>query len=185
LAEFIKQRLRDSRLTVVRSVFPDSLIHGQFDLIACAAAFHWLEPGPALAKVRELLATGGVWGLWWHSYWNPGMGDELADAISPLLKDVPLPPSMTIRGHCSLDERMHRRMLEEAGFRAIEYRLYRCERELTTQDVLSLYKSYSFVRLLPIERRVRLLENLAQIVEKRFGGIAPNLVLTPLYFASL
>lgn len=121
--------------------------------------------------------------MWWHSYRNPGMGDELADQVSPLIRDIPLPPSSTLDQHYSLDETRHRRVLSEAGFTSIEYRLYRSERELTTEAALSLYKSYSFVRLLPAERRERLLESLAELVEVRFGGRAPNLVLTPLYFA--
>ena len=121
--------------------------------------------------------------MWWHSYRNPGMGDDLADLISPLLRDIPLPPSATLHRHYSLDEEVHSKSLSDAGFRSIEYRLYRSERELTTEAILALYKSYSFVRVLPADRRRQLLEVLGELIERRFGGLAPNLVLTPLYFA--
>lgn len=183
LAAFTARRLDNPRLSMIRATFPNITIPRQFDLVACAAAFHWMEPKSALAKVRELLLPRGLWAMWWHSYRNPGMGDELADQISPLLEDVPLPPSASLEQHYSLDERMHRRILKNAGFGSIEYRLYRSERELTTDAIVALYKSYSFVRLLSADRRTRLLEGLADLVEKRFGGRAPNLVLTPLYFA--
>src|SRR5438270_456295 len=153
--------------------------------IAGAAAFHWMEPVPALTRVRQLLMPGGLWAMWWHSYRNPGMGDELADLISPLLGDIPLPPSASIDRHYSLDEELHRQLLLEAGFHSIEYRLYRSERELTTEAVVALYRSYSFVRLLEPERRARLLDDIAELVEGLFLGRAPNIVLTPLYFATL
>jgi SAM-dependent methyltransferase len=185
LAAFTRRRLADPRLSIVQAPFPDAPIDGRFDLIVCAAAFHWMEPERALARVRDLLAPGALWAMWWHSYRNPGMGDPLADEISPLLEGMRLPPSITPQRHYSLDEETHRKVLTEAGFRSIEYRLYRSERELTTEAVVSLYKSYSFVRLLAPERRAEFLERLGELVETRFGGSAPNLVLTPLYFANL
>jgi SAM-dependent methyltransferase len=185
LAAFTRRRLADPRLSIVEATFPDVPVEGPFDLIACAAAFHWLDADHALARVRGLLMPSGLWAMWWHSYRNPGMGDELADAISPLLEGIALPPSMSSDRHYSLDEARHRNVLTEAGFRSIGYRLYRTERELTTDAAVSLYKSYSFVRLLPPERRAQFLESLAELVETRFGGKAPNLVLTPLYFATV
>lgn len=184
LVDFTAKRLNDARLTMVHDDFLGAHIDGHFDLIACAAAFHWLEPKGALEKIRELLAPGGVWAMWWHSYRNPGMGDELADQISPLLEGVALPPSNTLERHYSLDEQMHRRELRQAGFPQIEHRVYRSEHELTTEAVVALYKSYSFVRVLPTDRRERFLDDLAELVERRFGGRACNLVLTALYFAS-
>ena len=183
LVAFTEKRLADPRLTMLQAAFPDAPVEGQFDLIACAAAFHWMEPQAALARVKKLLVPEGMWAMWSHSYCNPGMGDELADLISPLLHDLALPPSATLHRHYSLDEQVHCKSLADAGFRSIEYRLYRSERELTTDAILALYKSYSFVRVLPAERRTRLLEDLAELIERRFGGLAPNLVLTPLYFA--
>ena len=183
LVEFTEHRLANSKLTMVAAPFEDAPLSGKFDLIACAAAFHWMEPARSLSRVRELLEPSGLWAMWWHSYRNPGRGDELADQITPLLRDIALPPSDTLLRHYSLDEEFHRRTLDTAGFGSIEYRLYSQERELTTQQVVALYDSYSYVRVLPPERRARLIGSIAEIVERNFGGRAPNLVLTPLYFA--
>ncbi len=185
LAAFTERRLNDPHLTILEAAFPAVSVKGPFHLITCAAAFHWMEPYSALAKVRELLERDGIWAMWWHTYRNPGMGDELANQISPLLRDIPLPPSTDLHRHYSLDQGMHRQMLADAGFRCVEYRLFRSERELTTESVLALYKSCSFVRLLTPDRRTQLLDEIAELVESRFRGGAPNLVLTPLYFANL
>ena len=184
LVAFTMSRLNSSRLRMVTAGFDDAAIAGEFDLIACAAAFHWMEPMSALARVKALLSPDGLWAMWWHSYRNPGRGDELADQVTPLLRDIPLPPSDTLFRHYSLDEQLHRQTLAEAGFQSIEYRLYQEVRELTTEQVLALYASYSYVRILPDDTKSRLLEGIAEIVERNFGGRAPNLVLTPLYFAT-
>ena len=183
LVAFTQRRLPDPRLTMVTARFPEASVTGPFDLIACAAAFHWMEPGAALARVMELLSDTGLWAMWWHSYRNPGQGDEFADLITPLLREIALPPSDTLLRHYSLDEEHHRETLVGAGFRDIEYRLYSQERELTTAQVVALFQSYSYVRVLPEERKTRLIEDIADLVESKFGGLAPNLVLTPLYFA--
>lgn len=184
LVAFTSDRLGDPRLIMVTAGFPDAPVTGEFDLIACAAAFHWMEPVAALARIKSLLAPGGLWAMWWHSYRNPGRGDEFADLVTPLLRDIPLPPSDTLLRHYSLDEEFHRRNLMQAGFRSVEYRLYEQVRELTTAQALALYGSYSYVRVLPPETRSRLLGEIAEIVEQKFAGRAPNLVLTPLYFAA-
>ena len=183
LVRFMESRLVDPRLAFVTAAFPDAAIDGPFDLIACAAAFHWMEPVAALARVRQLLAPGGTWAMWWNSYRNAGKGDALSDAVTPLLVGVILPPSDSLDGHYSLDEALHRRTLADAGFGTVDYILYRTERELSTSQVIALYQSYSYIRLLEEDRRARFLDGLADIVETRFGGLAPNLILTPFYLA--
>lgn len=182
LVRFTRERLADSRLTMISGAFPEADVAGPFDLIACAAAFHWMEPSAALARARELLRPGGIWAMWWHSYWNPKFGDPLADEVSPLLEDIALPPSMSGSHHYSLDVELQSSLLTKAGFHSVAHRLYRCERMLTTKQVLALYETYSFVRLLPPDGKNQFLGRLAKLVDEHFGGSAPNLVLTALYF---
>lgn len=183
LVAFIAGRLPDPRLTLVNAAFPDKHIAGPFDLIVCAAAFHWMEPVAALARVRDLLVPGGTWAMWWNSYRNTGRGDALSDAVTPLLEGIALPPSDSLHGHYSLDETLHRATLTKAGFERVDYQLFQTERMLSTAQVLALYQTYSYIRLLDPDRRARFLDALAEIVETRFGGLAPNLILTPLYRA--
>ena len=63
--------------------------------------------------------------------------------------------------------------------------VFRRERMLTTTELLALYASYSFVRALPPQQRTDLLACIEDLAETRFGGQAPNVVLTPLYIARL
>lgn len=121
--------------------------------------------------------------MWWNSYRNPGHGDALAQAISPLLKEIALPPSEGPDGHYSLDYELHQRALHSAGFVDIKHELFRQDRTLSAEDVRALYASYSYVRVLPDQERNALLDTIGQLVDRDFSGGAPNVVLTSLFWA--
>ena len=183
LVTFMKERLHAPGLRFIVGGFLEADVVGPFDLAVCAAAFHWLEPQPALARVRRLLRPEGCWAMWWNGYRNVGIGDPLSDAVTPLLKDISMPPSEGRHSHYSLDREHHQRTLINAGFDRIECHQYRRERQLRTDQVLALYQSYSYIRLLPTEQRQSFLTRLEAIVERDFGGLAPNTVLTTCYSA--
>lgn len=184
LAAYLRDAFSDDIFEVVNADFVSAPVDGPFDLIVAASVFHWLDPDAALARIRTLLRPGGRVALWWNAYRNPGIGDPLADATMPLLHGIDLPPSESMHGHYSLDAQLHISRLSDAGLVDIEQRVFRRERVLSAADVRALYSSYSFVRALPSERRTALLASLASLVDDRFGGAAPNVVLTALYFAS-
>ena len=183
LVEYLGDRFADPRLTWVNAGFPDVSVEGPFDLIVCAAAFHWLEPQPALARIRQLLRPGGVWAMWWNAYRNPDRGDALAQAITPLLRDISLPPSEGPTGHYSLDVDLQTETLRAAGFSEIQHAQFRRERNLSTAEVRALYASYSYVRALPEAQRANLLDSISELVADGFGGRALNVVMTALYSA--
>lgn len=183
LVAFMAERLHASQLRFVVAGFLEADVAGPFDLAVCAAAFHWLEPQPALARVRRLLRLDGVWAMWWNSYRNAGIGDPLSDAVMPLLDGMAMPPSEGRDSHYSLDRALHERTLADAGFDRVECHQYRRERQLRTDQVLALYQSYSYIRMLPTEQRQQFLARLEASVERDFGGLAPNIVLTTCYSA--
>lgn len=171
-------------LTIRNCPFEDAdLPPASFDLAVAAASFHWLEPESALAKIRNALKPGGVLALWWNVYRATGIGDEFADALAPLLEGIALPPSEGADVHQSLDEGRYQTLLEGSGFKHIEHLVLRRERLLGAGEMRALYETYSFVRLLPESERLGLLDRIAELVETRFCGRAPNIVLTPLYTA--
>jgi SAM-dependent methyltransferase len=185
LARYLRHRFAGSAVDVVESDFMSAPITGPIDLVASAASFHWLEPESALARIHRLLRPGGRVALWWNVYRQSGVGDPLAEAIIPLLDGISLPPSEGRGGHYALDAALHRAALERAGFVYETERVFRRERTLTAAEAVTLYASYSFIRALPGERRVPLLDSIADLVEREFGGRASNVVLTPLYTARM
>lgn len=183
LVDYLAGRFAGPRIKLVNAAFPDAELDGPFDLIVCAAAFHWMDPDAALARANQLLRPGGLWAMWWNSYRNPGHGDALAQAISPLLKEIALPPSEGPDGHYSLDYKLHQRALQSAGFVDIRHELFRQDRTLGAEEVRALYASYSYVRALPARERNTLLDAIGQLVDRDFSGGAPNVVLTSLFWA--
>src|SRR3546814_6598780 len=59
LAAHLEARLADPRVAVVADGFVEASLAGPFDLACSAAAFHWLAPVPAFAKLRRLLRQIG------------------------------------------------------------------------------------------------------------------------------
>ena len=88
LCDFLQDRFSFSGSNVVCGAFPDAAVAGQFDLIACAAAFHWMEPVAALARIRQLLAPGGTWTMWWNCYFGHGEPDPFGDRISQIFEAI-------------------------------------------------------------------------------------------------
>lgn len=185
LAEHLRRRFASTAVQVVETDFVSAPLSGPVDLVASAASFHWLEPESALRRIRKLLTPEGRLALWWNVYRQVGIGDPLADAVTPLLEGVELPPSEGPTGHYSLDAALHRRQLHDAGLAVMVDHIFRHERILATSEVLALYTSYSYVRALPADRRKTLLAAIGDLVERRFAGRAPNIVLTPLYIARI
>ncbi|MGV2495305.1 class I SAM-dependent methyltransferase [Pelagerythrobacter aerophilus] len=183
LAAYLEETIRDPRVSVVSAGFIEAALVGSFDLACSAAAFHWLEPEAALAKLRCSMRPGATLALWWNTYRERGE-DELADAVIPLLADVALAPSEGATGHYSLDIEHQRAMISRAGFTNFEPFRFRRERELNAADARALYASYSYIRALPEARRERFLDAIADLVDRRFRGRAPNVVLTSLYLAT-
>ena len=171
-------------LDVIEDDFCAADVAPGFDLIASASSFHWLDAEAALAKARTLLKPGGTLAIWWNVYRQPGIGDPFAEAVLPLLDGIELPPSESVGGHYSLDTALHIGRFEAAGFERIEHRVFRRERPLTAVAARALYASFSLVRQLAPDRRAALLDAIASVVRDRFGGVAPSVVLSPIYLAT-
>lgn len=187
LCAFLEQRFIRPDARIVCAPFPDVEIEGDFDLIACAAAFHWMEPAPALTKVKSLLAPGGIWAMWWNSYFGHGEADAFAEQVSRILSEegVVLPPSYMGSKHYAFDAEHHVTVLRDAGFSEIEHVVFRTPRKFTASQARGLYRSFSFIRVLPDNDQERILDRIAATVEVEFGGIAPSLYATSLFVSTI
>lgn len=181
LANFLNRRFPS--VEVINDDFCSAGIQGGFDLLASASSFHWLDAETALRKAHELLRPGGCLAIWWNVYREAGVGDLFAEAVTPLLQGLDLPPSQTIDHHYGLNQTLHFERLESSGFTDLQFRLFRRERKLTPADARAMYASFSLVRVLPERRREKLLNDIAAIVSEKFEGAATSVLLTPLYLA--
>lgn len=182
LTEYLRGRFET--IEVVNDDFCAAEVEGPFDLIGAASCFHWLDPEIAMTKAQSLLRPKGTLAIWWNVYREAGIGDAFADAMVPLLADIPLPPSEGKGRHYSFDRELHEGGLAAAGFTRIEHHVFRRERTLTTEQARALYASFSLVRHLSEERQTALLDAIGELVETRFAGVAPHVLLSPLYLAT-
>jgi SAM-dependent methyltransferase len=181
LAEFLRNRFPS--IDIAHEDFCEAKVAGNFNLIAAASSFHWLDEDRALRKAHDLLAPDGCLSIWWNVYREAGIGDAFAEAVTPLLSNLDLPPSQTVEHHYGLDQEHHFDRLRSTGFSDVEYRLFRRERILTAAEARALYSTFSLVRVLAEPRRKALLDAIEGIVLDRFGGAAPSVLLTPIYIA--
>ncbi len=184
LCQYLADHLADPRLEIVQADFIHASLNGLFDLAVCACSFHWLEFAPATARLRNLLAPEGVLALSWNVYRQPGAGDEFAEMLLPTISHLPMPPSEALGGHNWLNKDLHIGRFRNAGFIDIDYNEYRRERLLDAAAMRALYASFSFVRNLNETDRDRLLDQICDLVDSRFGGQAPNVIVSPLYLAT-
>lgn len=186
LCSFLEQRFAGSAVRVICGVFPDVEVAGTFDLVVCAAAFHWMEPVAALGQIKSLLTPGGIWAMWWNCYFGHGMDDAFAERVAYILDDerVVLPPSYNGPSHYALDVEHHVHRLHEAGFGEVEHLLFRTLRQYDVRQVRALYQSFSFVHVLPPDVQTRILDRISDSVTTDFGGLASSVVVTSFFAAA-
>lgn len=185
MAQVLARKLVGAPADIICAPFAEAVTQGDFDLVACAAAFHWLEPAAALAKIGDLLAEGGILAVWWNSYFGHGLDDRFGDRVSALLQEleVALPPSYRDRRHYAFDSAEHRATFAAGGFDVFEEAVFTAERELSSAQVRDLFATFSFVALLDTAKREVLLEKLGELVDGDFGGQAPTLHATAIYLS--
>lgn len=137
---------------------------GGFDLIYAAQAWHWVDHSTAYARALRLLAPGGALALMWNVPLDRyEMFGEVYAALAPELL-------------AEQDERIKRRdsftwvgELTNAGFASVDSFSYSWSTGLDAGEVRSLYSTYSDHMMLPEPQRERLLDGLADAVERRGG----------------
>jgi SAM-dependent methyltransferase len=185
LAAFLADALPSAALRVVQQSFEDAdLAAESFDLGVAATALHWLEQGPALAKVRRLLKPGGWWAMWWTQFGGEE-SDVFQRATDHLFTDTPDSPSHGRDGGppFALDQDARLRDLADAGFADAKAQIWRWTEPYETVRLAALYRTFSPIQPLEPTRRERFLDDLARIADTQFGGCIERPFTTALYTA--
>lgn len=145
------------------------------DLIYAAQAWHWVDPAIGFGKAMSVLRPGGVIAL----MWNVPL-DRYSRHVTAYRRFAP---------HLleEVDERIKRRDshdwredMEEAGFIDAGLFSHEWSAELATAEYRALYASYSDHMLLEEPARTRLLDALADEVDK-WGGTTSVEYVTHVY----
>ncbi|MEM8768069.1 MAG: methyltransferase domain-containing protein [Pseudomonadota bacterium] len=159
-----------------------SLPEQHFDLLVSATAFHWIAPALGLSKAHRLLKPGGAAALFWNVLQVLDRADEFHDRTASLLKDLAASPSGAPDTlPFALDQQARRREALAAGFEEVAYRESCWRYRLDTAGVVALYGGFSAIARLPEAERGRLLDALAAIADRDFGGVVERNVTSCLY----
>jgi hypothetical protein len=179
-----KLKERSPEVVVIGAAFEDAVLEaGSFDLGCAATSFHWLEQRPALKKVATLLRRGGWWAMWWNAFGDPLRTDAFHGATQELFSSSKssLENSNAMR---PLDSEARLGDLGADGlFEDIAFEMVRWTLVLDPAQVRALYATYSQFSVLDDLERIRILDGLAEIATREFGGRVERNMVTPIYTA--
>jgi SAM-dependent methyltransferase len=183
LAEFLRQATPSAALELRLEAFEDvDLSENAFDLAAAFTSFHWLDESAALAKISRLLRRGGWWAACWNVFGDDAYPDPFHEATRSVLSG-PLSPSAGTGGvPFALDAAARIAAIASSGaFARPLYWTAHWPLELTTDETVALYATYSNVEALPDRQAV--LAELRRIADETFGGRVIRNMTTVLYLA--
>jgi SAM-dependent methyltransferase len=157
-----------------------------FPLLACAQAWHWIEPSARYVKARQALLDDGTLAVFWsHPEWQLSpLREELRDAYAragaemiaygPMHPDTEV-PALVADWDAEIDA--------AAGFSRPATRSYRWSRDYSTADYLALLQTHSDHVILPPAAQAAVLEAVGAAIEGAGGAIRIS-YLTRLYLAT-
>ena len=176
----------DAEVRVISQSFEEAVLpRGCYDLVAAATSFHWVEPSVGLAKVAEVLRSGGHAALWWHVFGDEDRDDPFHEATKEILEPLGTGPSGGPgTAPFPLDTAARLGDFAATGqFERPEFEAYRWTLVLNTEQVGSLYATFSSISRLPAEQRRSILSRLMEVADRRFGGKVARNMVTPIYVA--
>lgn len=175
-----------AHICILHSTFEDAqLSDNQFDLIAAATAFHWIEPTVGLGKAKRLLRPDGFAALFWNVLGDADKEDPFHDATHRLLAPLAMGPSEKADTvHFALDCAARQAEATAAGFKKTEYLESRWSHMLNTGQVGKLYESFSHIQRLDANARRKVLDGLMTIADVQFNGQVVRNITTCLHLFS-
>jgi protein-L-isoaspartate O-methyltransferase len=145
-----------------------------FPLVACAQAWHWIEPSTRFVKAREALVDDGTLAVFWsHPEWQLcPLREQLrgayqragveTSAYGPMHPDIEVP---------ALVADWSAEIGAARGFGQPATRSYRWSRDYPTADYLALLQTHSDHVILPPASRAAVLEAVGDAIDEAGGAI--------------
>ncbi len=171
LAKYCQQKFSEFRnFKIINSDFIKAdLPENSFDLIYSATAFHWIPKDRGYAKIKSLLKPDGAVALFWNHPFVSNTSDETNLASMSVYKKYrpdDKTPSEFDLSKCQkqISE------LKQYGFKNIKSKIYKRTRKLTSEEYISLIKTYSDHNALPEKLRKVFEHDMKQVIDS-VGGI--------------
>ena len=171
----------DTRLVALEDA---ELPAASFDLAVAASSFHWVDEEVGLTRIFEALRAGGWIALWWTLFGEGDEPDAFIEATSPLLEGLTPSPSRSTAGEPhALDTDARLAALRSAGFEDSSHEAVRWTARWDTSGIRALYGTFSPIARLDEVRKAEILDGVARIAERDFGGRVERMLTTSLYTA--
>ena len=158
--------------------------YGCFDLAVSATAFHWVDASIALPRIADHLVPGGWIALWWTLYRDRD-GDEFLDALEPTLARFQTSARRADSTHAAWTSRRIGEIRTGDRFGDVEVVHWRTPVVYDAAGMRALFASFSDWSTLPEPLRTHILDEVAEVVEHRYGGSVTRTFTTTMYLARL
>lgn len=171
-------------VTILPETFEQAdLPPASFDLVLAAMSYHWLDPATRVARFSGILKPAASAVLLWNVFQDVDRPDAFHEATKELLAGLATSPSGGQGGlPFALDRTAREReFLASGSFHVGAYQDIRWSVILDTARLRALYGGFSSIARLPDDRRERLLDELCDIADDRFGGRVERNVTSVVY----
>ena len=190
LAESLRSRLAHRPLEVTIGAFEEvALPERRFDLAVSATAFHWVPTAAGLARCAEAVRPGGWLALWWNVWGDPDRPDPYHHALQPVLeRHAPHLTSPNPDGPgaplYALDVAARTAEIDADGrFGPVEHHRLRWTGRHDGAGLRALFATFSPWLALEPSVREPLLDEMAALVDRQFGGTVERPYLTSIYLS--
>jgi len=140
-----------------------------FELLTCAQAWHWLDPGRRFQQAGRLVRPGGWLALFWNrTVDDPSPVRRAIDAVYAELCPAASPHGLLSAGHPPVGTPS-----PEAGFGPSAWHVFPWVRRYTTTEWTDLAQTHSDHRRLDPRQRQVLLDRLGDVIDSH-GGVYDN-----------
>jgi GrpB-like predicted nucleotidyltransferase (UPF0157 family)/SAM-dependent methyltransferase len=172
LAAIARQRLTTfAHVRVLTATFESAeLESGDFDLVASATAWHWVDPHVGYDKAARSLRAGGTIALWWNAH-VPDTDDVRWEPIRRTYEDVA--PELAVLARLTPDRPDYDPAAELAAsgwFSSIERHVFPFTVQYRPDEFVSLLDTYASHHELGDTRRGELYERLIRTIDVELDG---------------
>lgn len=161
MAEIARSRTSGHRVRVLNAKFEDTDPNlGQFDIVAAAQSWHWIDPTQGNAAATAALKNGGALCLWWNrtgALTGP-VWDRIRDAYTRIAPELPPP------GTKQEQQAKSTPVQRIPGFTPWTKRTYEWSHRYTAHSFCALVGTYSDHIRLGADQRDQLLTAVQKII---------------------
>jgi SAM-dependent methyltransferase len=174
------------RVEVINAAFEDWPLPAEpFDLVVAATAFHWLDPTVRVSKTADALRPGGALAIVATEHIAGGTQPFFAEMQACYERwDPSTPPGLRLLRADQISTESDE--LDRSGrFEPAVLFRYEWEQTYSTAAYLDVLGTYSGHRALQPDLRARLLDCIAELIERRYNGAITKRYLNELRVARL